>query len=272
MLPPMDPSSLAPTLASTVGYDQARQHVAPLHAAENGQSQAQSANSPVGPSSADVPAQAVAATQGGGAQQGLSNGGAGSSDSGGGNQQNDAQASRLLNSAWSTLNILKNQADAAVSSGDTALARQLATQAAGVAGSIRVIVDSFSGAATAGSQIVLNEAASIDGSVTTSSSSSTATASSTTSTPGQTTAAGAEQSASVDPLTLARNGLGTAKQIVDAALSLPQTSAADWTSLTQQQSAVLHAMQQVETAAATLADNASVPTPSPSAHGLDIKA
>ncbi|OIQ91285.1 hypothetical protein GALL_268190 [mine drainage metagenome] len=266
MLPPMDPSSLTPTLASTIGYDQARQHVAPLHAADSGTPQAQNGNSPIGPTSAEAPAQAVAATQGGGAQQGLSNGGAGSSDSGGGNQQNDAQASHLLNSAWSTLNILKNQAAAAVSSGDAALARQLATQAAGLAGSIRVIVDSFSGAATAGSQIVLDEAASIDTAASGTGGGGNA---------GGTASAGSPQAAAqnaADPITLARNGLGAARQIVDAALSLPQASATDWTSLTQQQTGVMQAMQQVETAAAAMADASSVPGTAASAHGLDIKA
>ena len=188
------------------------------------------------------------------------------------------QAAHLLNSAWSALNVLKGQAAAAVASGDAALARQLATQAAGVAGSIRVVIDSASASASAGSQMVLDAADAVDAVAL---STSTATSSSSVSAGGGGSSAGAtsQQSVSVssssgdsDPFSVARASLGVAKSVVDMAQSLPQTSADSWETLTNLQKDIQEVMVQVERAAESTSSS-SVQISSYGAHSfVDISA
>lgn len=237
----LNPIEQSPALSSALGYEQAK-HQAPHIAHGDGGAAATAANATV------EPAQTVSAAPSTASQQGTS--GNGAEDSGDQQQQN-AQASQKLSAAWSALAQLKSQAAAAISSGNGALARELASQAAGMAGSIRDIVDSVGGSASAGAQSALQEASSVGaGSV----------------------SSGGGGSAPTTPVDLARAGLSAAKDVVDSALQMPQSSQADWTTLSSQQKDVQSAMAGVEAIAAQNSAATSVVS-GYSAHSLvDIKA
>lgn len=181
------------------------------------------------------------------------NGASGNSSDGAGAQSN---ASQQLGAAWSTLTQLKHQAAAALSSGNLSAARVLASEAAGIAGSIRDIVAMAGGSGTAGAQLDIQEANLVAAS-----------------TPvGEATTATTPHSQTVSPLDLARSGLASAKELIDSVLSQPAQTQTEQSALISQQQSVISAMSAVENVAAQISAS-NVLVSSYASHSLvDIKA
>jgi hypothetical protein len=178
--------------------------------------------------------------------------GAGNGNSSDASQQ-QSNASQQLGAAWSTLAQLKHQAAAALSSGNISAARAFASEAAGIAGSIRDIVSTAgSGSASAGAEMDLQEASSVSA---------------------ETTQVGNSQTQpGPSPLDLARSSLANAKDVVDSAMQQTGLTQADQSALISQQQAVVTAMAAVEAVAAKQSAR-SVLVSSYAVHSLvDIKA
>ena len=219
-----------------------------------------------------TPAQAASLSTTGQVQQsaGSSSGGSATgnqSDSGDdSSSQQQSSASHRLGAAWSTLSQLKHQASAALSSVNVSAARELAAEAAGIAGSIRDLVSSAGAGATAGADSALQEADAVSAEAPAGLNSGSASSSTSAGSGGSTAGQG------TSPIDLARASLGAAKDVIDTALQQPSLSESDQNALVSQQQTVTSAMVSVETVAAQ--QNAgSVLVTSYAAHSLvDIKA
>jgi hypothetical protein len=161
--------------------------------------------------------------------------GAGGDTTGAGNgnssdaSQQQSNASQQLGAAWSTLSQLKHQAAAALSSGNISAARVFASEAAGIAGSIRDIVSTAGGTASAGAQMDIQEADSVTA---------------------ETAPGDSQTQQGTSPLDLARSSLANAKDVVDSAMKQTGLTQADQSALISQQQAVVTAMAAVEAVAA----------------------
>jgi len=166
--------------------------------------------------------------------------------------QQQSNASQQLGAAWSTLAQLKHQAAAALSSGNISAARAFASEAAGIAGSIRDIVSTAGGgSASAGAEMDLQEADSVTA---------------------ETTSGNSQTQPGTSPLDLARSSLANAKDVVDSAMQQTGLTQADQSALISQQQAVVTAMAAVEAVAAKQSAR-SVLVSSYAVHSLvDIKA
>lgn len=162
-------------------------------------------------------------------------------DNSGSSSGDQGSASQQLGAAWSTLANLKHQAAAAVESGNLSTARALASEAAGIAGSIRDIVSMAGGASSAGAEMDLQEADAV-----TAEAVSHAGGSSSSSQSGSSNGVGTTTSQGTSPLDLARASLSTAKDVVDSVMQQPGLTQADQSALISQQQMVVQAMAAVE--------------------------
>lgn len=241
----LNPIEQSPALA----YEPARQQI--LH-----QPQAEGA-------AAVTPTQAAALSTSGQVQQSAESGANGGAtgnqdDSGdGASGQPHSSAAQRLGAAWSTLSQLKHQASAALSSGNVSTARELASEAASIAGSIRDLVSSAGAAGMAGADSALQEADAVSADAPVGLSASAASASTTSALaasasigPSSTETASMGQSQGASPLDLARAGLNAAQDVIATSLQQTALTSEERSALISQQQMVGSAMVTVETVAA----------------------
>ena len=198
---------------------------------------------------------------------GNTTGGAEDDNSGSSSSGDQGSASQQLGAAWSTLANLKHQAAAAVESGNLSTARALASEAAGIAGSIRDIVSMAGGSSSAGAEMDLQEADAV-----TAETASQTNSSSNSQSNGGSGNGGTSSSQGTSPLDLARASLSAAKDVVDSVMQQPGLTQADQSALISQQQLVVQAMAAVEQTASQQGAG-SLLTSSYAVHSLvDIKA
>lgn len=169
--------------------------------------------------------------------------------------QQRAEAVGKMRLAWARLNELRMQAGAALRAGDAARAKVVAQEAAMVASDIRDLATSLPVVNVGAIQAAADQLAQL---------------------PQQSNLAASAVPAPVTidvpaALDTARAGLGTAKEVVDTAASIPYHPVEDRIAITAMRHQVMDAMAGVEAVAAKVADANTPPTRSPAGQ-IDIKA